>query len=100
MLLRDKCDYLAKKRFFWDTLYTDLNERENREMKICDEHFHFYDILLGGFETKPVKKNTKSFNMGNRGAEHGLWLFHCNLLTNEPQSQGLVKGALLCFRNP
>ena len=54
-------------------------------MKICDEHFHFYDILLGGFETKPIK-NTKTFNIGNRRAEHGLWLFHCNLSTNEPQS--------------
>ena len=54
-------------------------------MKICDEHFHFYDILLCGFETKPIK-NTKTFNIGNRGTEHGLWLFHYNLLTNEPQS--------------
>ena len=40
-----------------NTLYTDLNERESREMKTCDEHFHFYDILLCDFETKPTKKH-------------------------------------------
>ena len=40
---------------FWPSLHTDLNEQENQEMKICDEHVHFYDILLGGFETKPIK---------------------------------------------
>ena len=58
-----------------NTLYTDLNERESREMKTCDEHFHFYDILLCDFETKPTKKILK--HSTSEIEEYGLWLFHC-----------------------